>query len=203
MFASVSTFQNLVQAAIAPRAPNDTKITETKRDTNTEVLDNINSIFATIYDLADGSIPLPPTSLERRTSTFEVMKCFYDQLVKLLNGGSSLAKRDVDPDTAAITAQLYAWADGTLPIPSGDGVSEFTTEDAMRFAELLKDIVVLWRSESNRLEVNISERSIEMAQRTAIAFSDMHAKRFAVNKAELKFALHVLAAAIDAIADAI
>lgn len=202
--------------SIVPPKPNTTTIS---RRSNTLELDEINAIFDDIQRLADGSAPLPisdssSTDLARRSIASKQLEDFISYIERLLSN-SGLAKRsafsdDNDGDNLATAiAKIHGWADGTIALPGEDGdvvVGDFTTDDAIEFANLLKDVIIAWRTQYDAFTT--SEPVTDIVARSPIALdlelSAPHFSSLALDKRNtlvIKIALKAIAAAIDAFAD--
>jgi hypothetical protein len=198
---SIAVFQALITDALTLNASGNVPLL--KRNDYSEAIGSVNSIFDTIYGLTDGSIPLPETSLERRTI---IHISEVQRLVCLLLGcdGSRLLKREVPADVQEVIDTLVALADGTLPF-SLSNASDFTLEDAIEFANLLKDIVVMWRTRVDGGVSSggiISRRDMSLVTESSI-YSPAGPLEKRVSRGTIKMALRVVAAALNGIADAI
>lgn len=202
--------------SIVPPKPNTTTIS---RRSNTLELDEINAIFDDIQRLADGSAPLPisdssSTDLARRSTASKEIEDFISYIERLLSN-SGLIKRsasgddnDEDKFTATI-AKLHGWADGTIPLPGEGGdvaVGDFTADDAIEFANLLKNVIIAWRGQYDA--ATTSEPGTDIVARSPLALDlELSAPHFSSlaldkrNRLAIKLALKAIAAAIDAFAD--
>jgi hypothetical protein len=101
---SMAVFQALITDAITPSTPGNVSVS--KRDDYTNALDNVNSIFDTIYGVVDGSIAVSEPSLERRL-TLDPSQ-LIDWLTKLLRGSGALIKREAPTDFQYVVDTLNA-----------------------------------------------------------------------------------------------
>lgn len=208
MTTAISTFQTLIQEALTPAGstitPAESNTTAITKRSYTAELEEINSIFADIQRLADGSALAG--SLARRSSVVDTVRALVDCLGRLISGANR--KRSVaeggDDDLAAALATIHGWADGTISLPSEGGnvsVGGFTAGDALEFVTLLKDVIVAWRAQfeatlgTNTALTERSPQSLELSTH----FSDIALDKR--GNLGLKMALKLLAAAIDAYAD--
>ncbi|OCT49153.1 hypothetical protein CLCR_05068 [Cladophialophora carrionii] len=240
MTTAISTFQTLIQEALIPTANSSitapaesdtTAITKRATSSSTSVtaeLEEINAIFADIQRLADGSVPLPPSTsselasrfLARRNSVTDTIRTLVDCLGRLLGGTERRKRRavsegsDDDDDLATALATIHGWADGTIPLPNEVGsptAGTFTADDGLEFATLLKDVIVAWRAQ---FEAGLTGPAAEgTSSAAALAERAPHGQNFSLDsqfhdivldkrgRLSLKIALKALAAAIDAFAD--
>jgi hypothetical protein len=120
MTSAISTFQSLIQEALASPADNTTTTAtataiarRASTPTSTDELDEINAIFADIQSLADGSAPLPPLVpassepesesgsgsgsgtgiLARRSVVTDTVQALVDCLGRLISGAERRRRR--------------------------------------------------------------------------------------------------------------
>jgi hypothetical protein len=198
----MNIFQALIIDALTIHVPTIQSLM--MRDVSSRALNSDNSIFDTIYGVANGSIMATKASLDRRNipgprSPRDIdpiirllCKLFDYKICPIIRGGAST-------EIQMIIGTLNSWANGLPPLVLSD-LSDFTQNGAVELAKLLKEIPVIWGVKSESVTTSGSIISTRNAAASIYGAPNDLEKRV-ITKAQVKAALKALARAIDAIAD--